>query len=68
MLTKWKIRLANGTKDAYSISTIEAAMVTNIPTAKKPCEFIASAKEDLSAMPDDVKEVIGFAIFMAVWR
>lgn len=33
--------------------------------AKKPCEFIGSSKEDLSAMPDDVKEVMGFAIFLA---
>jgi len=40
-------------------------MVTTIPTAKKPCEFIASSKDDLSAMPDDVKEVVGFALFMA---
>ena len=36
-----------------------------MPTAKKPCEFIGSAKEDLSAMPDEAKEAIGFAIFKA---
>jgi phage-related protein len=36
-----------------------------MPSAKKPCEFIGSAKENLSAMPDDVKETIGFAIFAA---
>jgi len=36
-----------------------------MPTAKKPCEFIGSSKEDLSAMPGDVKEVMGFAIFLA---
>lgn len=40
-------------------------MITPIPNAKKPCEFIASAKKDLSAMPDEVKEVFGFALFVA---
>lgn len=33
--------------------------------AKKPCEFIGSSKDDLSAMPVEVKETVGFAIFMA---
>jgi phage-related protein len=37
----------------------------SIPSAKKPCEFIGSAKEDLSAMPDEAKEMIGFALFVA---
>jgi phage-related protein len=36
-----------------------------MPTAKKPCEFIGSSKEDLSAMPDNVKEVMGYALFSA---
>jgi phage-related protein len=40
-------------------------MVTDLPTAKKPCEFIGSSKEDLSAMPDEVKQVVGFALFAA---
>lgn len=31
----------------------------------KPAEFIASALDDISAMPDEVKEVFGFAIYMA---
>jgi phage-related protein len=40
-------------------------MISSIPTARKPCEFIGSAERDLSVMPDEVKYVIGFAIFMA---
>jgi phage-related protein len=40
-------------------------MIVPLPTAKKPCEFIGSAKDDLSAMPEDVKAVMGFAIFKA---
>src|SRR5579863_5572557 len=36
-----------------------------MPIAKKPCEFVGSSKEDLSAMPDDVKETLGFVIFKA---
>jgi phage-related protein len=40
-------------------------MITTLPTGKKPCEFIGSAKDDLSAMPDDVKETVGFALFKA---
>ena len=36
-----------------------------MPTAQKPCEFVGSSKADLSAMPEEVKETIGFAIFMA---
>jgi phage-related protein len=42
-------------------------MVVNIPTASKPCEFIGSAKDDLSSMPVEIKEVMGFAIRMAQW-
>jgi phage-related protein len=40
-------------------------MIVPMPSAKKPCEFIGSSKEDLSAMPDDVKETMGFAVFAA---
>jgi phage-related protein len=40
-------------------------MILSMPSAKKPCEFIGCAKEDLSAMPDKVKEIIGYAIFLA---
>jgi phage-related protein len=40
-------------------------MILSMPTAKKPCEFVGSSKEDLSGMPDEVKEIVGFAIFMA---
>jgi phage-related protein len=40
-------------------------MIIPMPTAKKPCEFVGSSKEDLSAMPDDVREAIGFAIYKA---
>jgi phage-related protein len=39
-------------------------MILSMPTAK-PCEFVGSSKEDLSAMPDEVKDTVGFAIFMA---
>src|SRR5262245_38039052 len=31
----------------------------------KPAEFIASALDDISAMPDEVKRVFGFAIRLA---
>jgi phage-related protein len=40
-------------------------MVTILPTAKKPVEWVASSKDDLSAMPEDVKMVFGQAIFEA---
>jgi len=40
-------------------------MTTPLPTAKRPVEFIASAEDDLAAMPDEVKSVFGFAIFQA---
>jgi phage-related protein len=36
-----------------------------LPTAKRPTKFIGSSKQDLSAMPDTVKEVFGFAIYQA---
>src|SRR5262245_56635359 len=34
-------------------------------TTMKPAEFIGSARDDISAMPDEVKQVFGFAIRMA---
>lgn len=44
-------------------------MITQLPTAKKPAEFIASSKRDLKALPADVKDVLTYAIYMAEnWR
>jgi phage-related protein len=41
-------------------------MIALIPTARKPCEFVASAREDILTMPaGKVRQAIGFAIFMA---
>ena len=40
-------------------------MIETLPTAKKPCEWIGSAKEDLKAMPDDVQDTFGHAIYLA---
>jgi phage-related protein len=40
-------------------------MITTLPTAKRPVEFIGSAKADLTALPVEVKSVFGFAIFQA---
>jgi phage-related protein len=40
-------------------------MILTMPNAKKTCEFIGSSKDDLSAMPDEVKEAVGFALFAA---
>ena|SRR5271163_59630 len=31
----------------------------------KPAEFVGSAEDDLAAFPDEVKSVMGFAIFQA---
>jgi phage-related protein len=39
-------------------------MLPGIPTAK-PAEFVGSAEEDLAGFPQDVKAVLGFAIFQA---
>jgi phage-related protein len=38
-------------------------MMPEIP--QKPAEFVGSAKADLAEFPDDVKAVMGFAIFQA---
>jgi phage-related protein len=45
----------------YVNSTIGATEMVELPTMK-PCEFIGSAKGDISAMPQDVKDIFGFAI------
>ena len=31
----------------------------------KPAEFVGTAEDDLAAFPNDVKSVLGFAIFQA---
>jgi phage-related protein len=40
-------------------------MILPIPTARKPCEFVGSARDDLRAMPYEVKPMLTYAIFMA---
>jgi phage-related protein len=40
-------------------------MVTDLPTAQKPAEFIASARADLRSLPKQVTYVFGFAILLA---
>jgi phage-related protein len=40
-------------------------MVTELPTAKKPVEFIASARDDLRRLPQAVRFVFGYAILLA---
>ena len=40
-------------------------MVTEFPVSRRVVEFIASAEDDLAAMPQPVKNVFGFAIFKA---
>ncbi|MBS0534311.1 MAG: type II toxin-antitoxin system RelE/ParE family toxin [Proteobacteria bacterium] len=32
---------------------------------KKPCEFLASTRKDMQALPDDVRDVFGFALYAA---
>lgn len=34
-------------------------------TVRKPLKWVASSKRDLNAMPDDVKDVFGYAIDLA---
>jgi phage-related protein len=36
-----------------------------VTEAKKPAHFIASARDDLLAMPDEVRRVFGFAVYVA---
>jgi phage-related protein len=40
-------------------------MVTDLPTAKKPVEFVGSAREDLRSLPKHVTCVFGYAILLA---
>lgn len=40
-------------------------MIEKLPTATKAHYFVGSARDDLSAMPPEVKDVFGQAIFMA---
>jgi phage-related protein len=40
-------------------------MATEPPLSRRIVEFVASAKRDLSVMPQPVKAVFGFAIFQA---
>src|SRR5437763_13094111 len=40
-------------------------MLERLPTARVPVEWVASAKSDLSAFPDEVKAVLGHALFLA---
>lgn len=40
-------------------------MVTKMPTAKKPVEFIASARQDFQRLPKEVRYVFGYAILLA---
>jgi phage-related protein len=40
-------------------------MVSDLPTAKKPVEFVGSAREDLRRLPKHVTYVFGYAIFLA---
>jgi phage-related protein len=40
-------------------------MVTDLPTGKKPVEFMGSTRADLRKLPKDVTCVFGFAILLA---
>ena len=40
-------------------------MVSDLPTAKKPVEFVGSAREDLRSLPKHVTYVFGYAILLA---
>jgi phage-related protein len=40
-------------------------VVESLPSARKPAVFVGSSKEDLSAFPQEVKQVMGFAIHKA---
>jgi phage-related protein len=40
-------------------------MATEFPVSRRAVEFIASAENDLAAMPQAVKNIFGFAIFQA---
>ena len=40
-------------------------MVSDLPIAKKPVEFVGSAREDLRRLPKHVTYVFGYAILLA---
>jgi|SRR5215510_2465522 len=40
-------------------------MVSDLPTAKKPVEFVGNALKDLKSLPEQVTGVFGYAIFRA---
>jgi phage-related protein len=40
-------------------------MVTNLPTAKKPVEFVSGARQALQRLPKPVRYVFGYAILLA---
>jgi phage-related protein len=40
-------------------------MIERLPTARKPLVWIGSSLDDLSGFPDEVKQVMGFAIHLA---
>src|SRR5262249_5513637 len=40
-------------------------MVSDLPTAKKPVEFVGSARKDLRRLPKPVTYVFGYAIHLA---
>ncbi len=40
-------------------------MVVKLPSAKKPTEFVGSARRDLRSFPKEVRETMGQAIFYA---
>jgi phage-related protein len=40
-------------------------MVTDLPTAKKPVEFVGGALRALRRLPQSVRSVFGYAIFLA---
>lgn len=40
-------------------------MVERLPTARKPLFWMGSALDDLSVFPDEVQQVMGYAIYLA---
>jgi phage-related protein len=40
-------------------------MPTGLPTAQKPLEWIGSSKKDLTGFPEEVQDVMGYALFLA---
>ena len=44
---------------------IDIIVVTMFKQARKPIKWVSSAKRDLNAMPEDIKDVFGHAIDLA---